>query len=597
MAMEPRNYSMADLFEMQCVYLVPKYQRQYVWSLEDQWEPLWLDVTEISSALYDDAQRKGEGDIDTNHVDSHFLGAVVLKVGGSTPEAAKIWKVIDGQQRITTIQLLMAATYSALRKYELNKAAGRISLLIKNSTGELDNKFKISHKESSYEQFSNVMRSINSERSIQLEGNPMVECYRYFCDRVEEWFQDRKDNSLLAANALIITLISKLRLVAIYLDQKDPEHLIFESLNARGEPLTEWDKIKNYLLHKSDSNPNVDQDEIYERSLIQFDETWWREYEGRGAQQRPRTDIFADYWLESRLHRFVGVKRVYKEFKKYIDNRDQDLESEIQQFFCDAEYFRKFSFIDYNKPDEERKFHNHRISLSIGAIWPLLLHLQRMGVSDPVKQKIFVYLDSYFVRRKICNFQARSYDQVGIEILSELESSNRNGNDTAELIRKRLFDYTDRTKIWPRDQDVRTSVEKDWLPRNIRTILLRAIENRLSSDSRAGGYFVKESIHIEHLMPESWEQNWSIDESTSETLDIRNRLIQTMGNLTMLNGPLNSSLQNSSWCVKREEIKNSDNLFINKILLEEYYEDWNENTIRLRGESIAEYILQLWPCD
>ena len=338
MTMEPRNYTMADLFEMQCVHLVPKYQRHYVWNLEDQWEPLWLDVTEISIALYNDAQQRNKDRVNTDFVESHFLGAVVLKVGGTTPESARIWKVIDGQQRITTIQLLMAATYSVLREYDLDKSADRIILLIKNSTDALDSQFKITHKESSYEQFSKVMSSAYSGRTTQVDDSPMVECYQYFRERVIEWIQDRNENRLLAANALINTLISKLRLVAIYLGTKDPEYLIFETLNARGEPLTEWDKIKNYLLHKSDSVPNVDQDEIYERYLTQFDEIWWRENEGRGAQQRPRTDIFADYWLESRIHRFVGVKRVYKEFKKYIDNHDLDMELEVNQFFSDSKY-------------------------------------------------------------------------------------------------------------------------------------------------------------------------------------------------------------------------------------------------------------------
>ena len=594
MAMEPRNYSMADIFEKQCVHLVPKYQRHYVWSLEDQWEPLWFDVTEISISLYDDAQQRNSSEVNSDIVESHFLGAVVLKVGGITPEAARIWKVIDGQQRITTIQILMAATYSVLCDNAMDKSADRIRLLIKNSTNELKNQLKISHKESSYEQFSKVMHSVFDGTSIQLDGSPMVECYIYFRERVVEWFQDRSGNQLLAANALIITLISKLRLVAIFLDTTDPEHLIFETLNARGEPLTEWDKIKNYLLHKSENIQDVDQDEIYDKYLTQFDETWWREYEGRGAQQRPRTDIFADYWLESQIKRFVGVKRVYKEFKSYIDNHNKELESEIHQFFSDAKYYRNYSLPDFTDLTDERRFHNHRIVLSIGAIWPLLLNLRRMNTADAVKQKIYMYLDSYFVRRKICGYQARSYDKFGLEILNELGNSNCSNEDTAELIREKMLGYSERANFWPRDEEVLSSVKDNWLPRNIRTILLRAIETSLSSNL-PGGFFIKDSIHVEHLMPEKWKKNWPIDNHSFETEENRDRLIQTMGNLTFLNAPLNEKLKNSSWYIKRDEIKNSDNLFINNELLKVYYDDWNEDTIRSRGESIADNIVCIWP--
>ena len=158
--MEPRNSTMSDLFEKQCVYFVPKYQRHYVWNCEDQWEPLWLDVTEIASVLYKDASERSDQRINTKLVEPHFLGAVVLKVGGITPEDAQTWKVIDGQQRITTIQLLMAATYNYLKENSLDSQADRLELLIKNSAATGTGQLKIKHRELSYKQFSSVVSDI-----------------------------------------------------------------------------------------------------------------------------------------------------------------------------------------------------------------------------------------------------------------------------------------------------------------------------------------------------------------------------------------------------------------------------------------------------
>ena len=593
--MEPKNCTMADLFEKQCVYLVPKYQRQYVWNLENQWEPLWLDVTEIASVLYEDAHQRNVDSVNTKLVESHFLGAVVLKVGGITPEAAQTWKVIDGQQRITTIQLLVAATYSYLNEHGLVQPAERIKLLIQNSTTPSSSQLKITHREMSYEQFSNVMQSIFVETADQILDGPMFECYRYFQDRVREWFGDRNLNLLCAANAFIHTLISKLCLVAIYLGTEDKEYLIFETLNARGEPLTEWDKIKNFLLYKSDNTSDLDQDKIYDEYLTRFDDNWWREFVGRGAQERPRTDTFADYWLESRKQIFVGVKRVFKEFKNHIEIKNQAIETEIKLLFKDAEYYRRFTNTDYRQADFETQFHNHRIELSIGAIWPLLLYLQRMETADGVKRKYFKCLESFFVRRKICGYQARGYDQVSLDILNVLESSPNTQGEVANIICKKLMSYTERANTWPFDEEVIEKILDNWQSRSVQVILLRAIEHRMGS-KLAGGYFVLESVHVEHLMPKTWtRENWPLKDPSDESERNRNNLIYTLGNLTLLNAPLNLKLQNSSWSVKRKEIKKSDNLFINKHLLENYYDNWDENTIRARGEFFAKMIVEIWP--
>ena len=328
--MEPKNCTMASLFEMQCVYIVPKYQRQYVWKLEDQWEPLWLDVIEIASALYEDAKLRSSDAINPNLVESHFLGAVVLKVGGITPEDAQTWKVIDGQQRITTMQLLMAATYSYLNERGLGQTASRLKLLIQNSASSGVGQLKITHREKSYEQFSSVVNSIFSGLTHPKLDGPMIECFEFFRERVEGWFDEREDNLILVAKAFNHTLISKLRLVAIYLGIDDKEYLIFETLNSRGEPLTEWDKIKNFLLYKSDNDSALEQDEFYDEFLTRFDDNWWREATGRGAQERPRTDVFSDYWLESKEQISVSIKRVFKAFKKHIEKYDLAIEPEIK---------------------------------------------------------------------------------------------------------------------------------------------------------------------------------------------------------------------------------------------------------------------------
>ena len=162
------------------------------------------------------------------------------------------------------------------------------------------------------------MGANGDENIIETIESPMADCYKYFRNVARQWFDEQNSRILLAVSALIAVLIAKLRVVAIYLDSGEKEHMIFETLNARGEPLTEWDKIKNYLLYKADEEPDVDQNSFFDNYLEMFDNDWWREKIGRG--QRPRTDIFADYWLESRIMSPVSTRRVFRMFQKHVDN-------------------------------------------------------------------------------------------------------------------------------------------------------------------------------------------------------------------------------------------------------------------------------------
>ena len=112
--MQPQDQNLAQLFDGKLVYIVPNYQRLYVWNLENQWEPLWSDVRDIAEELIESAAETELADADHDVVEPHFMGAVVFKISGFTPDLARRYRVIDGQQRLTTLQILMAAAASAL---------------------------------------------------------------------------------------------------------------------------------------------------------------------------------------------------------------------------------------------------------------------------------------------------------------------------------------------------------------------------------------------------------------------------------------------------------------------------------------------------
>ena len=601
--MEPRKHSLAELFEGQLVYVVPSYQRLYVWNREDQWGPLWSDVEDKATALVNDAAVRDSASVDPGAVEAHFLGAVVLKMSGSTPDLARQLRVIDGQQRLTTLQLLVAAAVTELEGVGLSVPANRLRQLTTNSPGSAasaNGSYKISHHRSQrghdYERYRDVMGAALSGTPTDNIDGPMASCYRFFQQAIRDWLSVHDVHTSAAASALATTLIMKLNLVGIYLDTHEKEHIIFETLNARGEPLTEWDKIKNYLLYKADEEPGLNQESFFETYMDRFDEPWWRRDVGRGIQ-RPRTDIFADYWLESRKNTPVAVRRVFREFERHIDQGGRPLESMMQEFVQDSRYFERFEEVDPSNNSREAQFHSRRLDMAIGAIWPLLLQLQRIDAEQSERDRCSAALESYFVRRMIAGYQARSYDQVAIELLNALQILNGSAASIADIIVEQLLQYSEAASVWPRDDEVKQAVLGRHLPQYAQRLVLSAIEQRLITN-RAGMADLVPNVQIEHIMPRGWQPElWPVPDAVEPTLAIarREQVIETLGNLTLLNGRLNSSISNASWSVKRSAIQESDNLFLNRRLLNESSNEWAEDDIHRRGEWMHSVVIEIWP--
>ena len=537
----PVKQTLARTFEGQLVYVVPAYQRLYVWNREDQWEPLWLDVQEIANNILRHPPPPNSHEVASIPIEEHFLGAVVLKISGTTRDLASQFRVIDGQQRLTTLQLLIAATISELDSRGFHDKSDRLRQLTTNSPGShstSQQSYKISNLRHSrghdYQRFADVMAAaLDSEAHAPIDG-PLAECYRFYQDAINRWINQASETPESAVDSLVTTLIVKLHLVAIYLDPPEKEHIIFETLNARGEPLTEWDKIRNYLLYKSDQNSDMSQGEFFEEYLDEFDDPWWRQYVGRGVQ-RPRTDVFADYWLESRLRRSVAVRRVFREFRRHVDEHAQSLGVMMQELQRAARYFRQFEEMISPDPSRESRFHRQRLNLSLGAIWPLLLYLQGIEVDRSERDRWFAALESFFVRRRIAGYQARGHDYINLDLLNEAVNANSNDSSIADAIAEHLLQYKDNSSKWPADGEIEWAVLNRNFPTYVERLLLLAIESHIIPD-RAALQSVSSNLQIEHLMPSGWQaDSWPLPDflEPAEAESRRTHSISTLGNLTL----------------------------------------------------------------
>ncbi|MCY3695907.1 MAG: DUF262 domain-containing HNH endonuclease family protein [Chloroflexi bacterium] len=596
--MEPRNHPLAQLFGGNLVYIVPNYQRLYVWSEDEQWEPLWLDVRDIAEELISRASGGELADADADGVEAHFLGAVVFKIGGSTPDLAMKYRVIDGQQRLTTLQILLAAAASAFEVAGLTEPANNLGQFTANTSVNQTLKIQYQRHQSGhdYERFPDVMAAAREGICDPSFGGPMADCYRYFGHSIQQWLGLHSHEVKLAGNALARTLALKLRVVAIYLDPHEREHAIFESLNARGEPLTEWDKIKNYLLYKADEDRQLSQETFFEQYLNDFDDPWWRQLTGRGVQ-RSRVDVFVDYWLEAQTGAPVAVRRVFREFQQYVDRRDDRLEAIVKQLLDDARYYLRSERMEVSSQDREALFHERRLAMGAGAVWPLLLKLRHLEIEVPEREACFATLESYLVRRLIAGYQARSHDQVALELIEALSDPTLNPEGSSEAMRAHLLAYSESANLWPSDAVTRQAVQERSLARYANQLVLAGLEREMIS-SMAGNPSVPRGLHVEHLMPQGWgPEEWPLPSETApeEAEQVRSQAIITLGNLTLLNARLNSSASNRAWKVKREKIQESDNLFLNRRLLRESGDQWSEVDIEDRGRWIGDMVVKIWP--
>ncbi len=656
--MQPQNSTLDKLFEGIKEYRVPLYQRLYVWNEYDQWAPLWEDITRIAG----DLTSRGAGEIEP-----HFFGALVLKKSeGPTPDDANVYRVIDGQQRLTTMQLLLAAIVDEMKARKVDRrTVERLSDLIENPRfAGPDRRCKMRHGGNNYERFQDVMEAKGDLDCIRSLDGEMSKCYLYFRRAAGSWLDN--DNIANRSDALATTMRTKLRVVAIYLDPKEPEHLIFETLNARGAALTEWDKIRNYLFYRVER----DQDEFFRKYLERFDDTWWREKSGRGQDARPRTDRFVDYWLESRLHRPVERARVFRDFKAHTESRsDDDLLADVESLVNDADHYRKFESDSENGTDIESVFHHRRRLMGLGSFWPLIFGIRRIVLDDRQRNLVLSIIESWSVRRWVCGYYARNYPDLALDLLKQAASTGEN-TDVAH----RIMDHPSWSGWWPNDEEVERSILDRKLSAQKVRLILEAIERHITP-RHAGLQGIRYGdLQIEHLMPQGWKpphwpppavpalpktptssgtgrpvgvakDSWesfkkavsegdetiiekrmqtlnnhrrkngkpdlTLDEArgyltpvkplpppiaeNSGAVERRENLIQTLGNLTFLVGSLNAQLSNGPWSEKREAIRKSDNLYLNKDLLQRAPDTWDEDAILERGRWMAKQICEIWP--
>jgi hypothetical protein len=599
MGMTANPLRLKALFQRPVQYAVPDFQRPYVWNREEQWEPLWDDVQHAADRYLEELAAGDDLAQAQSRAGRHFLGAVVLKQIPNAAAEVEIREVIDGQQRLTTLQIILAAAMNVAEQFQLKEAPLLRALVLNDAiygTTDDGRLLKIMPTSGDRSAFAQLM---GEGENVKDEGHRIHEAFRYFRLRISDWLDQEDEDRSGRMSALHTALVGLLELVVIDLDASDDAFIIFETLNARGTDLLASDLIKNYLLQQADAQGTSSRTQV-RRAWSQFEKDWWRKEIRQGRSNRQRLEIFLDYWLELERRNEVASHQVFPTFKQHLVERG-DLEEVTGRLSHFAGVYQRLDKPAKNSPEEI--FHYRWNELDIRVATPLLMWVFGWTAEEIAlerRQRFLRIVESYLVRRAITRSTGKNYNLLFLEALAELSSQDPSEAD--DILESFLLRQTADAREWPTDQSVVEAMLELPTYRLISRARLRMILEALEDDKRGNDAEnpVKRGLTIEHVLPQKWEDHWPLSptvvDSTQAQLD-RNRLLHSFGNLTLAQSSLNTRMANHSWEDKRKHLEEKSVLLMTKEILRMAQDAgaWGEEQIRARGTELARRACALWP--
>lgn len=583
--------------------IVPLFQRPYVWNQENQWAPLWRDIERLTNRLLSESPAKFQ---------SHFLGAVVVQQLQNPVGSLQARTVIDGQQRLTTLQLLLDALHAELLAVGATQPALRLESLIRNPAAfcELhEDQFKVWPTNRDRAAFNAVMSAEPPipYGSLQHSGERLVEAHRYFAERAREWLQlDGLDGVAKRAEKIEHVVRELLQLVVIDLTADENAQEIFETLNARGAGLTAADLIKNFVFQRL-MEQGVDVEAVYEQHWKEFETGFWEVEVSFGRLRYSRSSIFLNHWLIARTGEEIVAREVFARFKHYADIESGVSMSELVAQIARASviYRRFIEGVTANNPIDRLQLFAYRSNTLESEVFkPIVLWLFDPEL-DPVPadqvMKALEVLESWMVRRMLVRASTSSYTQIAAELVTQLRKGAR--HNAGDIVEGFFAGQSVGSRYWPDDAEIVAELGEllayQRLRRGRLRMVLEAIEDyrrgwKGLTEGLGGERVARGKFHIEHIMPRKWQVHWPIDPGTVSESD-RDRGVHRLGNLTLLTSKLNSKVSNAAWPIKRDALLEHDVLKLNADLLGSAGESWTDEKIRLRTRSMAASIVDIWP--
>lgn len=564
-----------SFFTSNLQFVVPFFQRSYVWK-EPNWEILWEHVDKIVS-------NGGAAK------DEHFIGTLITKQQQSERITESKQDLIDGQQRLTTVSLMLKAIENRVSgdgDYKKLKEKTRELVVFENSKGE--EFLRIEHSRNDKEYFETIMLD-GDMNALNNQEHRILECYKYFFDKLET-FNDEKLDILKSV------VLNNVPIISMLLSPTDDEQEIFDTINSLGVKLTTGELLKNYIFKDKELQSYYETHwfKAFEEDEEQIE--FWNKDKTSGRVIRTNIEVLLYCYLIIQTRSAVELEKLFNQYKNWLQKKNKEEKitflDELKEYatsyasFPEGTAINEISF----SQDEERFFHVIE-NLEITTVYPLVLYLYKKVTDQSTRLQLLKILESYLVRRNVCRLTTKNYNNLFIQVISKLIEK---GEVSVETFKQILMGFTEDTNKFPSDVDFKKAFNESALSNaNAREILycisLYQIFDAKSDITKLSSL----SYSVEHMMPKKWDEHWNKPGMTEDEKYQRNKKLKTLGNLTLVTKNLNSSMKNSAWDNKKNALKEYSHLKITTDYLEQ--DEWDETKIDNRANDLAINALNIWP--
>ncbi|MGL2564747.1 GmrSD restriction endonuclease domain-containing protein [Helicobacter pylori] len=532
-------------------FVIPIYQRLYSWKKE-QCEQLWDDIIKIGG---------------NDKMNGHFIGSILYVLDGNTHSSPLL--IIDGQQRLTTITLLLIA----LRNHLSNEvkilekfSRKKIESYLINSDKDGDKKFRLILSESDKDTLLSLIdkdRRKPSELSLKIMEN-----FKLF----EKWINENTDKL-----ETIFKGLEKLMIVWIALKkEKDDPQLIFESMNSKGIELTQTDLIRNYIVMETEVEK---QEGFYNQ--------YWRAMEEDFKQNKTLFNRFVRHYLTIKTGKIPNIKKVYEAFKDYQQKEGIEIEDLLKDL---QKYCGYFCRIVFKKEDDER---DEKLNEALGflvdlerdVIYPLLLELYS-DYKDGVLSKqdfipIIALTESYLCRRAVCGLGTNSLNKIFPPFTKKIDKKQY-----LKSVEKHFGSLKGKQRFPNNDEFKEHFITIDFYRFKKKKYFFERLE-KFDTEEPVD----TQKCTTEHIMPQTLTEEWKRDLGGNFQA-IHDKYLHTIGNLTLTG--YNQEYRNNSFQEKRDMEKGfkQSPLRLNQSLKD--LESFSEKEIEKRANDLADWALKIW---
>lgn len=539
--MQAKETKVQDIIEGTKQYVIPLFQRTYSWT-KKEWEILWEDLIELCEA---------------ENPRTHFIGSIVNMPTVSVPEGVAKYLLIDGQQRLTTIFILLALLRDKAKDNQNEELAAEIShTLLVNPYKKDNDYYKLMPTQVDRNAYRNLIN-----REPDKTDNQLVQAYSFF---------EKKLKQVQIKHETIKKIITNyFSLVSIVLDADDNPYLVFESLNAKGRPLTQADLIKNYFFMRIHVN---EQEEVYKN--------YWE------PMQASLGDKLTEYIRHFLMKEGSIVKKpeIYYVLKERVTPANAiDYLKELCRF---SKYYECLIHPESEQEEYLQKYFLRLNRIEVTTAYPFLLNIYGSYIDNKITKDDFIAilrtLENYLIRRFVCNVATNQLNKIFPSVYPQLIAQHH--DNFVEGVKTIL-----QSKGYPKDSEFLSRFKDNKFygagDRQTKTkLILETLEEQYEHKEEVP---VK-SLTIEHIMPQTLSEWWKnhLGKDGEETHEL---LLHTIGNLTLT--AYNTELSNDDFEFKKQTF-NQSHLELNKYFAS--LSKWTREEIEKRADVLAKKALLIW---